>query len=539
MATKKKPLVAFPVPTFAGGYNSYTASKTNLKDTEIPYGQNVRLDDNGSITKIDGGSHFGPEVATGKAITGLGWLKNPTYNIVLASAGTHIYSVSTGTVTALTGVTLSDGYPTDFCQAADRVYIANGVDNLCYTDNGTTLTNQSNGLTGRWPVAFNQRLYLVSASNPDRIYYSNPYSYSASSPAFDLSNFGTFNTDLSASPKKNAGFLMLLPGAGVQITRLMLDTSPSGDCLYAFTKMHGVWKIVPADVNADGSINHTISQVITYSGSPAGRSVVKNGNDLWFYGGDGYYSLGEVAQYQSIRRSTKSGRVRSELLTIASAGKDDVAAIVYEEQVLIAYSTGTYNNQIIRYDNRLNAWSPPSVGLNVSCFLEWEDANGTHHLLAGSANSADSYLYDLESGTSINGSPISSFFETKSFDCGQPGLTKRFAFIDVFYAMFFGSLTYEVFLDEVLSLTGSVQLGNSSSKPSGLGSLPLGSFILGNEYSPSGTFATLQQNSQFRIDCGYQSGKNISVRFTNATTGEQFKVDSLTIYYMPGSIYES
>lgn len=527
----------FPVPNFRGGYNSYTASKSNIGDNEIPLGSNAALDDNGSMSKVAGKSVFGAQINSGHAVLGGGTLKNTSNNKVIVSSGTTWYYVNgiAATSTALTGTTFTTDLDTDFEQAVDRLYGANGTDNLAYTTDGATITSvSSNGNIGRWPVSFNTRLYMTNTANPDRIYYSNPYSYDTATASYAISNFGTFNTDLTTTPKKNAGFIILLPGGGVEIVRLYKD----GDYLYAYTKRHGTWKIgAVSAANADGSIAHTISQTSTAGNCISGRSVVKNQNDQWFYN-DGYYSFGEVATFQSPRQSTQSGRIRSELNSVATAGKPKVAATLYKERIYIAYQVGTYNDRVVIFDNRIGAFSTPISGINASWFAEYIDDNGVRRLLAGSSKSTDSFVYELESGTSFAGTAITSFFETKSFDCGRPGLIKRFAFIDVFYSLLVGRITYTVYTDENTQIaTDSIQIGSSATTTSGIGSLAIGTFPVGMEYASSGV-VSVATNSKFRIDCGFADGKKVSVRITNNNLAEQYKVDSMKIYYKPGSIYE-
>ena len=99
-------------------------------------------------------------------------------------------------------------------------------------------------------------------------------------------------------------------------------------------------------------------------------------------------------------------------------------------------------------------------------------------------------------------------------------------------------VTYEVWIDEELSLTGQVQIGNSSDKPAGIGSLPIGSFVIGDEYSSDATIASLAKNSFFRIDTSYAEGHRVSVRISNNVASEQFKIDALTFYYTLGDVYE-
>jgi len=531
-------LKSYSLATFKGGYNSYASGKATVADNEFPYGQNVVLDNNGSIMKRNGKQRYGGVVATGKAIRGMGWLYNNTYNRLIVAAGTAWYYNDGTDITALTGVTFTDDKPTHFCQAMDRLYGANNTDKLAYTSDGEAITEQtSNGNVGDWPIYYNQRLYMTNSTYKDRIYYSNPcdVDLTANPPTLTTSNFGTFDTDLNASPKKNAGFIVLIPGGGVEITRLWNDNTSGTDYIYAYTKRHGIWRISYNSANDDGSIAHNVTQIVTANGCPSGDSVVKVANDQWFYGGDNFYTYGESAQYQNLRINTKSGRIRTEVNSITS--KSSVVGGYFRDKLYFAYQIGTYNDRCLVYDIRMNAWGAPLVGIKANCFLEYEDSNGTTRFLAGSSDSSDSYIYELETGTNDNDEAVSAFFETKSTDC-KTALLKYFGFIDVFYTTLYGVITYEVWIDESLSLTGQVQVGNSTDKPSGIGSRPIGSFPIGKEYDPATTFASLSQNDYFRIQCDYASGHNISVRITNNNTGEQFKIDGINIYYLVGSVYE-
>lgn len=535
MASKLK---QYPLKSFIKGYNSYAQSKSMVDDEEIPYGTNTYLDDNGSATKRSGRVKFGGELASGKAVNGMGILRNDTYNNVIAAAGTAWYKVTSSTSTPLTGFTFTTDLPTDYQQAYDRLYGANGTDNLCYTDDTETVTEvSSNGNIGRWPVYYNKRLYMTNSTYKDRVYYSN--SYTSTESSLEIGNFGTFDTDLDATPPKNAGFLVLSPGSGVEITGLFADTTQGDDIIYIFTKNHGIWKLAYASDNSDKSIAHSLQQAVVANSSPSGRSIGKVANDVWFFGRDNFYTYGEVAQFQNVRVSPKSGRVKSEVNSIANSGVDNVAFGFFQDRVWFAYQTGTFNDHCLVYDVRLNAWSTPLDNINVSSFLEFTETDGTRRFLGASSDPDDSYIYQLESGLNDDGSAVSATFETKSTDCGHPGLIKRFAFIDVFYSMLYGTLDYEVFIDETLSAIGTLSLGNSSSLPVGIGSQMIGSFDVGDEFNSDTTFASLQQNSNFRIPIGFTKGKKISLRCTNDKVDEQFKINGLVIHYLPGSVYET
>jgi len=540
-------LISFHVPSFSKGYNSYSQSNTQVDDQEIPQGstaaQNVILDQNGGASKRAGSIRFSAQLASGHSVYGLGVLKNTSFNKLIAVSNTAWYAVGSGTASALTGVSFTADKPTDFTQSIDRLYGANGTDNLAYTSDGSTLTSvSSNGNIGRWPVSYNRRIYMTNTSNPDRIYYSNPYGIDLTTNpvTYSTTYFGTFDTDLSTTiaggNKKNAGFIILLPGGGVEITRLMLDNTSGVDYIYAYTKRHGIWRIAYASTNSDGTLVHTVQQINNFIGSPAGRSIVKVGNDQYFYGVDNIYTLGEVATFANIRVSQKAARIQSEINSIANTGRTGVAAGFYKNRIYYAYQVGTVNDRILVYDTTLNAWSTPLLGINASSFISWEDDSNVIHFLAGSSSTSASYVYELDSGLNDNGAAVNSFFTTKSYDGQKPGLIKRFAFIDVFYALVYGTLTYEVFVDEVSSITGSLQLGSSSTSTSGIGSQPIGNFPVGGEYS--GTQSTLLRSGSFRIDCGYTAGKNISVKFSNANVDENFRITALKAYYLEGEIYE-
>lgn len=524
-------LKQFSIKSYNKGYNSYAGSRSQVEDEEIPQGAyNVVLDDNGSAAKVNGMTKF-CSAEIDEAIRGMVQFHTAAINKLIVASGDSWYDIDTTSKTALTGMTFTTDLETSFCQAMGNLYGCNGTDNLAYTDDGETITEvTSNGNVGDQIVYYNQRLYMTNASNPDRVYYSNPIANDGS-----IGDFGTFDTNLSADPPKNAGWFSFEQGAGKEVTHLKLVKNT----LYVYLK-DAIWRVTASStLNDDNSVTHLFEELVSGNGTLSIRGAVQVGNDIWHYNYDNIYSLGEVAEFQNIRTTTKSARVKSEINSIAVAGRGTVAMGQYKERVYISYMTGTYNDRILIYDARLNAWSSPIIGKNISCFLDWEDDDGTHRFLAGSSDSSKSYIYQLESGTDDDGVAIDARFETKSTDCGSPGLMKRIAFIEVFYSMVYGVLSYEVKLDEVTSTTGSQQLGNSTSMPVGVGSMMIGSFPIGEEYDPDTEFADLAQNSSFAIDCGFEEGRRVSVAFSNSNAGEQFKINGITIHYKEGSPYES
>lgn len=544
MATKLKEYI---LKSFNLGYNSFAQSKTLIKDEEFAYAQNVELDDNGSAQKRKGSSRFGPVVVSGKAIVGMSQFKNTAVNALIVAAGTKWYNYTTTTSTALTGATFTDSQSTEFCQALDRFYGANGTDPLSYTTDGVAITQlPTSGVgyapIGKWPTYFSGRIFMTSSTYPDRVYYSNPVTLNTDpTSGFATGYFGTFDSDLTTTPqKKNAGFLQFSPGGGVEVTKLLVDGGAgTADSLYVYTKRHGIYKVASPTVDATGGyLVFQVFRASAYFGTEAGRSVVKVANDQEFYGGDNQYSLGEVATFINVRVSTKSGRVKSEMQSLPATSKKDFVSAFFKTSVFSGYTSGSYNDRMIVRNTILNAYGSPRVGINSSFMIEYVDTDGTRRLLSGSSNSADPYIYELETGTDDAGTAINAYFETKSTDCGMAGRVKRLGFIKVYYALVYGTLGYEVFADELSSVTGSLQLGSSATGTVGFGTQPFGSFPMGIEATPGATSATQASNSVLTIPCNYDSGKRFSVRFTNSNVGEQFKINGVSFHFLPGSIYE-
>lgn len=541
MATK---LQSHFLKAFNLGYNSYSQSKTMIKDEEFAYGQNVELDDNGSVQKRSGSRRYSIQVAPGRSIQGMIQFKSPSINSLICAAGTNWYNCTTTTAIALTGATFADSLATDYCQAFDRLYGANGTDPLSYTTDASSINQVTTfGNIGRFPVFFGGRIFMTNSAFPDRIYFSNTITPSAvPNTGYTVGNFGTFDTDLNATPqKKNAGFLQIAPGSGVVIIKLFVDGDQGSiDSLFVYTERNGIYKFDNLQVDgADGHITMSTSHTNAYFSTPAPRSVLKVANDQEFYGGDNLYSLGAVALYNNVRVSVKSGRIKSEMIGVPAPAKKNFVNSFFKTDVYSAYTGGTFNDRMIVRNTVLNAYSAPWVGINSSCMIEYIEPDGTRRLLSGSSDPSNSYIYELQSGLDDAGVPVKSYFETKSTDCDMPGRVKRLGFVKVYYALVYGTITYEVFADEISSITGSITFGQASSGSSGFGMLPFGMFAFGMESSAGATNANQAINGVLTIPCNYVAGTRFSVRFTNSNLNEQFKINAASFHFLPGSIFET
>lgn len=517
---------------FSKGYDSFDGSKSAVENEAYPYGKNSYPTGRGSVGKAPGAARYGGQVNPGFAVQNGIQYKTASFDYLIVHSGTQTWRKTSPTVwTAMTGAAWLSTERVWFVQAIDRLYACQSTGALYYTVDGLSWTalptsGAGKGQCGVTPRFYNQRLYIIDPAT-GYIWYSNPYTTTTSPPARAAGDFGTFDTDLTATPKKNAGFIELIPGSGVIPTCLYFDSADSTEALYAYTARNGYFKITAVSTAlADGSIAHSVIQSNGYFGTFAPLSVGKIGNDQWFYDGMMLNSLGEVALYNNIRVSPKFGQLKQDLGSINSSYASLPALGFLDNVVYFAYPTGTYNDRVIPYDTILKAPGSPMYGFNCAFFLRYQDGN-VQRLLYGSSNPSDSYVYDMGNGIDVGNVPVPFEFETKSTNNDLPGIVKMLAKATVFYTQIYGTINYALIFDEDRQITGSIQVGTSTNHPAGLGSTPLGLYMLGRDYDPNTTFATLSTNSYFQIEGEFEQYEKVSVRFTNSVSGESVTIDDV------------
>lgn len=517
----------YEIKDFSGGYNAYSGSKILIKPTEIPVGQNTALDANGSAIKRAGLEYYGGEIVSGHPPTGITQYKTTSKDELIVACDTGWYKKNGSGWTLISGKTFSADKPTFFVQALDRLYGCNGTDTLCYYD-GTNITDVG-GTEGKtftkMEFAFN-RLWGIETANPAKVWFSNTFNDDGSA-----GNFGTYSIDLNANPVKNAGSIEIRKGAGTEL----VDLRENGGQLWIMDKAT-VSKIPTISVsNPDNTVSWPIDVVSTNLGGASPYGTVKTLNDFWLFSGESLYTNGEVAQFQSPRTTPQSGRIQTTIQSIAESGIANAALGYYKQKLYFAYQTGTYNDRVVVLDTVLNAWTTPYKGWNIRQFLTFDEGD-SDVLLGLSAN--ESYVYRLEVGVNDNNGIIEANFESQTTSYEKPGLVKRTAWITVFYGSLVGEINYEVSMDDVVVITGTEQIASGPDKPVGIGSQLIGTFLIGNDFDPSTTFVSTKQNGSFEIDCGYEEGRQISVKFSNEKLNQLFKISKLLFYYIEGSPFE-
>jgi hypothetical protein len=130
-------LSTFTIPSFQNGYNDFAGSSWLTRKDEVPAGENFISKGIGSFSTRNSWEKCSP-LLPGLPQGGTDFkTSSSTYSFV-AIAGT-IYRYTTTSLTALTGKTFNPTGDIYFASAHGRCYIADGVNKLWYTTDGSTL----------------------------------------------------------------------------------------------------------------------------------------------------------------------------------------------------------------------------------------------------------------------------------------------------------------------------------------------------------------------------------------------------------------
>lgn len=532
------PLIPFELPSFKDGFNDYSQSQSEIKDSEVPQGQDTTPDENGAMRDRLGKVAVSPAFPGGYQHAALGQLKKAATFVKLALYGPTAYAYTESTLTALTGFTFTPSLPRDskIFQAVGRTYFINGTDQPYYTTDGTTLVMQTGAFPMKLAVPFAQRLYSVRSAYPDRLYFSNPIkanpTTAGAEPAtYSISDFGDYSVNYASTPIKNAGFIQLGFDEGIVIVSV---TKPKNGILRLRTAEHGIWEVATPTLNSDSTLNHSFGPVIASGYCPAPLSVFTSDNDELHYGSDDIYFYGEVALYQSPRTTAKSGRVHTSMTTIPSTAKPDVLGITFNRAEYIFYTAGSYNDRCLRRNKILDSWSTPYVGWNVSCAFVYNESDGRVRLFAGSSKTTDPYIYELETGTTDAGVTIWAYFADKNTDCNLAGIPKYEAFSQVFYSQLVDSIAYEVWLDGKKIKSATYQVPGTAASAGGVGTQAVGYSAVGVDGDSAAYSTPTKTDSFFTINHGYLRGEKIQIIYRKGSALSHFHILKRKTYFKKG-----
>src|SRR3990167_2699660 len=396
------------VSDFSGCQNS----KTFFDKLEANQGtivKNADISSKGQAITRAGQELFLKDVGS-SAFTGLGayYVDSTTSYITVASGTTVARSSSTDWVQISTS-SMGSGFDTGFIQANNLLFVFNGSANTAWWDGsvwnagGTwASTSPPVATTSAWLANY---LFLAGDPvNPDWVYFSA----NLIPQSFPTLNIRKINTGDGQAVKKIVPFR--LSELIVFKERSTFDLDISGD---------------------PSTTGFTVTPISKDVGTPAPRSVVFLGNDIWFLSSPPYAirSL-QRTQFDKILVDIMSKPIQDifdgtgdTTLNVTHVGK--AAAILYENKYILAIPTAasSVNNFVVVYDFLTNSWWTidgwyPKDWLVKDNVLYYTDANDGRVVECFTGTEGDF-------GTAANGASgptvgIAFEYATRGIDFGYP-----------------------------------------------------------------------------------------------------------------------
>lgn len=439
---------------FSGGSNLFLGPR-QIKDNESPDTVNCDFKGKGGIGNRQGYDQVGVTGATyDGGIYGMAEFHTSTLNqlIKFASDGANVvlnYSDDGVTWNAVTGTKFTNNINIDVVQAVSTaaaslsntdgtLFSFNGVNQMVKYD-GATWAAHTGATKGYYGAYFDKRLWCVDEEYRDTLNYSTK-TPDATKP-LDFATNGT---------SSNPGTITFRPGSGEKITGLVNFKNQ----LYVFLR-NSIYRIATTS-----TVNEFTVQLVTNAvGCVSHRSICQVGEDIFFAADDGIYSLGDIANYTEVRTTNKSARIQELFDALTSTNKSKLAAKYHNFKYHLFYSTGgSTNDACLVHDTRYGAW------------LDWRNiAANSATLFTSSSDKTDLYfghpttgaVYKMYSGTTDDGTAISSYWTSKSFDQGLFDVTKKYLLTTWNLGALNGAVTLTViFNDSEIALSKTLSQEN-------------------------------------------------------------------------------
>jgi len=418
---------------FAGGINSYLGAR-QIKDEESPEMINCDFKGKGGIGNRQGYTQIGAADADyNDGVYGMTTLHTSTLHHLMrfVQKGTTDIEMEywDGSSWTLVAHAFTKDLAIDGCQAASAVYIGNGTDAMHHWD-GSTWTETTNGTKGFAPTYYNQRLWVIDETNPDRINFSGQYSE-------QLLTGGSLVNKLGDFADATAGWISFKFGSGAEVTGLKVFK----DSLYVFLR-DSIYKINPATT----ANTFTITQITSSVGCVSHRSITQVEEDLYFAADDGVYALGEVANYVSVRTTNKSSKIQDVFNGLSATQKSKVVGVYFNFKYHLFYSLfGVINDSCVAYDIRYQGWVDWRNMPANSAVLFVDSTNDKQMYFGHPTNSK---VYKMYVGSTDDNIAISTTYYTKSFDEEQPDITKIYFDHTFIFGQMNGDVNISVVFDD-------------------------------------------------------------------------------------------
>lgn len=495
------------------GVNLFTRD-TMINDSESAEALEVWSVGKNSIAKRPG-VVLAVTLPTSAAVTGLGTYYSGTTRKLLATSGTSVYDVDPvlGTATALTAAVASaavwtTGLRMDMCQAGGYVFFQNGTDVL-RKFSGTTVTNQTNGVIGKWLIFYKSSLWTAGntgAGNESRLYRSGTDA-----------NLGDF-TNSTANPFATSVYVSKDDGQKVS------GFFKHQDFLYP-VKERSLWR---ASQDTTTAATITLELVDPARGCDSHFSIDTVENDNFMFNEKGVNATGyEPNILDQIRTNILSLRVDSKLKSIQKSRLDDVEGIYHDNHYYLSFTSGggTINDTVLVYDRQRLGWWEWSVG--AGCFSEFKDSTGETKLYFGSSAADGKIYYFDQTAKSDNGVSIQTNWKSPKFSFKNYTQSKYFLTALLYFARVSGMITYSVYVDGILAKTDTVPVGNTGSSGMGIEDIGVEEMGVGGG---SLELADTGGADIIRIPIN-KTGRNVQIQIEDNTTTQSWELNSIEVQF--------
>jgi len=292
----------------------------------------------------------------------------------------------------------------------DKVIVGNGVDMSIYWD-GTTVTPDSAIPKGWIFQVYDGRIQVAgNKDNPSNLYYSKPWQ--ASQPD---------QIEWEGTGYDKGGVIGINRNDGQPITALGVKNQ-----VLVIEKTKSKYEMTFEEIQ-----NELIPKVIPFRtsfGTVAPRSFDEVENDFVSLAHDGYHTMGEAENYQSLRAGLISAPIKPSIQQINPYQKQNACGKFHDNKYFSAVATGinTINTYVPMYDFIVRSWFP-WAGLLAKFFFVYEDEEGKEFLAYGHQTEAQLYVYDPTQhydGTEGKKIPYRKRWKSKRFDFDIPAVQK-------------------------------------------------------------------------------------------------------------------
>lgn len=389
-----------------------------LKDNETSDLSNVDIDYRGDLRNRNGYSKVNSTAITGTPnVLGLyGFYKDgvSSYKKICA-AGTKLYQLDGSSVWQDLATPLTTGGRWNFvtfnniCYGADDKNTPQKITESGGTYSSTNWTCVTNNPPDASPLILVHRDRIFIAGDPTA-YSTLRYTTTAATP------------DIDATGTTGIG---ILKGDGQEVTGL----SKIGFNLIV-VKKHQIHHI-----SGCTSADFTRRMIIPGKGSYASRSMVNTGNTVIMLHDSGILNFnGTSIQDMSINFKTKIDGIDEDYI-------QNACAVYYNKRYWLSYTrTGqTSNDRILVIDSITGACTEYNYGVNAF-YLDLDNN------LYGAGNSG--FVYQLDTTHKDVTADIASYWQSKYFDFGLPGVTKRLKEVIVYTSLSTESFTFTFYVDQ-------------------------------------------------------------------------------------------